>query len=521
MSCEEEEVIDESYVLNVQNPVQLVSSLAFFLRERNYVCLYDTSILSSPEKYLKKHSLEEINKDFLYKWFLFFTGVSRHLSNFENLILLPEVVEEISNILQAAISTIEKKKAQYRDLSSQQREELGATYQQLAKNEEILKKILQIIRPYEKPHLSIFNAILNMVKFLDSHLELKKIDSRVSNDTDERIVARVFYEALVNGRNTCVYTRDDDIRKLISVTFRLLVSKFAHKDAFKNILCNLVHRNILVLKYNYEKKVFSRFFESSTIENIDDFKFSRKVLQETDVRTILSGLEKHVNELATVFENYAEENAPQEDDFLDEDIIYSLKTMYEHLNELEVKEDIKNNSKKISIYQQFSYLLEKLGDEAFAKKIIETTRQQQKNWIENQLRILHENKVILEADFTKVINTQNGDIKYKVIKEIKRSVEKLEENALKIYFFESALEQSFFQLNESSYNSFTDLLFKFNEHGFEVESKEAPVPIEKISQITKFSISEVIKVIEKYSISHKGTHAYLSQRHLLFFLFGH
>ncbi|BBM86459.1 hypothetical protein [Candidatus Uabimicrobium amorphum] len=522
MNCEDgvEEVIDEGYVLNVQNPVQLVSSLAFFLRERNYVCLYDTSILSSPEKYLKRNAFVDISKDFLYKWFLFFTGVSRHLSNFENLILIPEVVREVSNILQAAISIIEKKKLEYKELSSQEREELCVVYQQLAKNEETLRKILQTIHPSEKPHPTIFNSILNMVKFLDAHLELKKSDSRVTNDTDERIVARVFYEVLVNGHNTCVYTRDDDIRKLISVTFRLLISKFAQKDAFKEILRNLFHRNILVLKFNYEKKVFSRFFESSTLENIEDFKFSRRIMQETDVNTILTGLEKHVADLVEVFEDYHRENNPEEDDILDEDIIHSLKKMYDHLHKLEIKEDIKNNSKRIYIYQELSYLLESLGEMPFAEKIMETTRQEQKQWIEKQLRILQENKTALETEFVKISQQHNDDLEYKVIKKIKCAVEKLEENSLKIYFFQSALEQNFFRLDEDSYASFTQLLQNFSTHGFEVESKETPVPIEKIAQITNFSIAEVIKIIEKHDISHEGTYAYLSQKHLLFFLFG-
>lgn len=518
---EEEECVDENYVLNVQNPVQLVSSLAFFLRERNYVCLYDTSILSSPEKYLKKYSISEINNDYLYKWFLFYTGIFRHLSGFDNLIIIPEVIDEISNILNASISAIEKRKSQYKLLSSSEREEFSSVYQQLFKNEVVLKNILEVVsarRNKEKPKSAIFNSILEAVKFLNTHLELKKVSSRVINDTDERIAARAFYEILVNGNNICVYTRDDDIRKLISVTYRLIVYKYLQKNPLKLLLRNLAHLNILVLKYNYEKKVFSRFFESSTLENTDEFKFSRKVTLYTNVNVILQGFEEHLFKIYNAFADNAKLNGvPEEEDesIEDEEIIYTLKNIYEYLCEVESKENIQNYKKKISLYQELSYLTRRLGDVDFADEVMKTTKLQQKKWIESQLSALIEKKSLLESDFSKISSEVHDNVTYDVIKKIQKNAKELEENILKIYFHESCLDNDFYEIK---YSKFNNLLSLFQENGFEIGRKKASIPIEKIAEITKYAMSQVIEIIEKYSISHEGRYALLSQKDVLFLL---
>ena len=517
---QEEDLIDE-YVLGIQNPSQLIGSLALLLREKNYVCLYDTSILSSPEQYLKKNNFEVLNKDFLYKWFLFFTGVHRNIKNFSNLILIPEVAEEICNLINGILSAIEKRKAQFKALSPHEKEDLQDIFEQLLKNEDILQNLLNTTEELRGCSCDnkqvIFQNLLDLVKFLNDHLELKKPSSRKVNDTDERIAAQTLYEVLVNNFNVAVYTRDDDIRKLISTTFRLLVSNQISEDPNLIFLRNLSHLNILVLKYNYEKKSFSRFFESSTLPHTGEFRFPRKINQNKisqiipevrkflqNIQDALSKEEENLNELTNKFA------------FQDNSIKEVLEKSFQLICTLKIYEDTENVHTKIQILENFHHLAELLQCDNIAEEIGHKTKRLQKNCIQGILEELTTEKIRLEKVFEEISSQDKTNIEY--WQKIQSSAQEMQENLLRIRFFESALAEGFYQVDYVDYDKFKNLLDKFKQVNVNIDTKGTPVSTEKISQVTGQPIQQIIEIIESKNIHYESNNVHLTQDNIVFFL---
>ena len=516
-----EEDYADDYVIGLQNPTQLISSLALLLRERNYACLYDTSILTSPEQYLKKNSLEALNKDFLYKWFLFYNGILRNINNFSNLILLPEVIEECSNLLQAVISALTKRKNQFKTLSPQEKKNLQDIFEQLLKNEEIigafLAKLGELDQRQTPVHNKIFEKILDLVKLLNEYMELKKLSSRRANDTDERIAARALYEIIINQSNVAVYTRDDDVRKLISTAFRLLISRQISEDCAYSFLKNFSHFNLLVLKYNYEKKSYSRFFESSTLPHTGDFRFPRK-LPQAKVSQLLNQIQEILADIDTEIvkiQSVTEDTEAQKEDRRHELISEALVQIFESLSALEIVDDAHNNQLKISLLKNMEILVKSLNYQELEAKIRQAMVEQQRSCIENILDSLHSEKEELQQKFNDLSSRAGEGIEY--WQKVQSAAASIQQNLLKMRFFQTAANWHFYQAGYEDFETFKELLNTFQSHGFHINAEETPIPAEKIAHITGYSTSEIIKLVDSYNIRCENSNIYLTQDNVVFF----
>ena len=512
------------YVLGIQNPTQLVSSLALMLREKNYTCLYDANVLSSPENYLKKSSLEELNRDFLYKWFLFFTGLGRNFDFHPELIIIPEVAQEMNNLLNATISAIEKRKNQYKACSPQHKNIFQNVFEQLLKNQDILGQIQQKLQEYQQYPLPIvepiFHALLELVKLMDSTLELKKLSSRESNDTDERLAARCFYEVAVNSSNVAIYTRDDDVRKLISATFKFLISGHITEHENLSFVKNFSHLNMVVLKYNYEKKVFSRFFESSTLPNIGEFRFPRKLSKNrinqliAAARELLHSIQPIIEETKSSQKEVVPAPAQQEKE---ENIPEILDNLFTNICALKIREDIANVRLKIKLLADINVLAQSFSCNGLYEKINQAKEQMQRACITDIVQQLQDEHHSLQQNFDQLSANQPHSLEY--WQQIQNAAESMQENMRKLRFFENALKTERYDIGFDDYCHFRDTLRRFKNEGFTIDEKETPVPLEKISEIGKLPTAETIRIIERYKIKSQSTHAYLTQENLMLFLF--
>lgn len=516
----------EEYVLGIQNPTQLISSLSLMLREQNYLSLYDTSILCSPESHLKKASFEDLNRDYLYKWFLFFTGMERIFQGFDNLIITNEVVEEMQNLIAGTLSAIDKRKSQFKSFSAQQKNFFQNIYEQLLKNEEVLRRIQEQLQKYRnKPSLTlsnVFDKFLDFIKVLDSSLELKKPSSR--NDTDERICARAFYELAVNSFNVAIYTRDDDIRKLVSATYKFLTSKLVGEEFSLTFLKKFAHLNIVVLKYNYEKHVFSRFFESSTEYWAGDFRFPPKLSKNKvsqiceEIKTILQDIENELQTIAEPQPVLPKIPVPTPSDISDT-ILKGVSNIFKSVCKMQVLTTIPNFRLKIELLKNLEMLATTLQDADLQTKIFEIRQTEEQNCIQNMVLQLREEQVELQKKFEQISKQQIQGIEY--WKSIQDTAEEMQENLRKLYFFENALKLNLYNLSEPDYQRFKELLARFKQQGFLIEQNETPVPQDKISEIAQLSITETIRIIEQYKIKYQSMHVYLSEAILLYFLLPH
>lgn len=514
----------EEYVLGIQNPAQLISSLSLMLREQNYLSLYDTSILCSPEPHLKKASFEELNRDYLYKWSLFFSGMERNFQAFENLIIINEVVEEMQNLIAGTLSAIDKRKGQFKSFSAQQKNCFQNIYEQLLRNEEALHRIQEQLQKYRsKPGLSlpnIFVRFLDFIKILDGSLELKKPSSR--NDTDERICARAFYELAVNSFNVAVYTRDDDIRKLISATYKFLTSKLVSEEFNLAFLKKFSHLNIVVLKYNYEKHVFSRFFESSTEYWAGDFRFPPKLSKNKvsqiceEIKVILQDIE---NELQTVPVPQPIQSEPTTPavQITGDSIIKAVQNIFKIVCKMQVQQTIPNFRLKIDLLKHLTTLAQSQQDLELQEQICEVRKNEEQHCIQSMVAQLRQEQVELQKKFDQMHSKPQPQLP-EYWKGIQETAEGIQENLLKLYFFETALKLNLHTLSEPDYQYFKELLAQFKQQGFLIEQSETPIPQDKISEIVQVSITDTIRIIEQYKIKYQSMHVYLSQANLLYFV---
>ncbi len=521
-----EEIQGDEYVVGSPNTSYLISSLELMLREDKYLSLYDTSILSLPEEHLKKYSFEKLNQELLYKWLSFFAGIERIFQSNNNLVITPEVGEEMQNLIAGTLSAIDKRKIQFKTYSSQQKETFQRLFEHLHKNEEILIRIQDQLSKYRiKTTLTmptVFNYFLEFIKMLDSLLDLKKPSSRKSNDTDERICARAFYEMAVNGYNIAVYTRDEDIRKLISATYKFLTSKQIKEESSFSFLQNFSHLNIVVLKYHYEKRVFSRFFESSTDAWGGDFRFSPKLATKSkgiyeDTKAILQEIENHLQIAASSSQNESVPMNIPNPSISQEKVNKTVETLFKTICKIQIQDNIPNHRLKIDLLKHISILADAIQQSSLQEEILEMKKKAEENCIQNLISQLKQDQVELEKKFEQISKLQpTPGIEY--WQNIKTSAEASAENLHKLYFFENALRLNLCSLAESDYQRYKEFLERFRQIGIIIDQSETPIQQEKIAEIAQLSITETIQIIERYKIKYQSMHVYLSQSSLLYFL---
>lgn len=504
----------DEYVIGIQNSAQLISSLAFMLRERNYVALYDTSVLSSPESHIKNSNFSDLNRDFLYKWFLFYTGLSYNINSYENLIVIPEVAEEMSNLISAALSSIEKKRNIYRGLSANEKKDYQNTCEQLLKNSDILLELQKKMNTFKikNSNLSpvIFDRFLQLIKLLDEHLELKKVSSRETNDTDERVAARTFYEIICHHRNVAAYTRDDDIRKLVSATFKFLLSKDVAEMSVP-FLKKLSHLNIIVLKYNYDKKVFSRFFESSTLPNIGEFRFPKKVSKNR----IASILEEANDILHQIQNEINKEHKPKQS--TKEEKVSSSRNRAENATK-KIFEYIRAEKNQkglgLSVLSELQSITNFFEQEDLSLQIREQIKTYESQYLETIVDELQQKQEEYQQKFESLSKESARNWK-----EITEVASQIEVNIQKLNFYQSAINIKIGKVDEEDYLKYQTYRNKLSEHGFQVSQQTIPIPQGKLSEIIDLPIARTIQIIEKKRIEYQRTHVYLNQDNLLYFLF--
>ncbi|MEM4271689.1 MAG: hypothetical protein QXD13_01205 [Candidatus Pacearchaeota archaeon] len=157
---------------------------------------------------------------------------------------IPEVVQELRGMLEAIGSkcsffnentTFNRRQRRRANAVNNSRERLSALQQKaysvikLARSKDIrwcpdLREILE----YEQK----FDAILNMVKFLNEKIRLKrdtsvlygehKRDASRESDTDERLVAHAYCISMLSNKKPIILTGDTDLIRLLGVTPKLM-----------------------------------------------------------------------------------------------------------------------------------------------------------------------------------------------------------------------------------------------------------------------------------------------------------
>jgi hypothetical protein len=345
----------DSYIFRETNPAHLGSSLEHMVRLPNFFALFDTNVLCGISGYVGPLLLEQVDPQMLHNLNVFYRQLVRIVEELPQVLLIEPVVAEMSNVLRASHSLAERKLREFQSLPPMRRDALAplrATLQDHARVVTALQDAVQghVYRP-EILDAPCYDGLVELVKRFDETLELKKIVDRKSNDTDERLAATAFYELLMHDRNVAVYSRDDDVRKLVATVYRFAVApELVHGEARK-ILQKLRFHKIIVFKFHPGKRTYSRFFESDTARHTEVFYFPAKVTPPrqrefvSEANRILSMMARRMFEVLRVAEPAPPPVTADEARAALKEAVDYLRPMSEFLNNVRLWENLSRVSR--------------------------------------------------------------------------------------------------------------------------------------------------------------------------------
>ncbi len=483
----------------------LVSSLTLLLREQNYIGLYDASVLFSPEKYLRQ-ALEFLDRDTLFRTFVFLNGFARALDGFSNLLLLPVVSGQVARMAEAAQAAVQTRRQEYQGLPAAQKADLTQVYEQLLKVEPLMGLIARraAIRAArsEGSEPQLFEEILSLVVFLSEALQVQQTDPQ--DPVAQQIAARTIYELLINKRNIAVYTRNDDVRKLISTFYKLI-----NTSQDRSGLRQLDYFNIVVLKYDGAKRVYRRFFESATDKKLEAYHFPRRI-SEARQREISDQFWGRVEVLDLRLRQRdgleCVDPTPVRPD--SSTVRRALQAIHTRLDtESEPEMDILEAVKVLALDQQ---------DEELAREVDARLRSRSDQQVRQRLRELEIQQAELQQRLRSAIECGAGDLSQ--VEQIAAVNQEIRGTWLRRYYLARLIASDRDVLTEQDYPRFITLLERFHSEGYVLNLSETCVPTDQIARLAGISQMEVIDRIEAVGIRHEGTRAFIEMAHLLDFL---
>jgi hypothetical protein len=189
--------------------------------------LWDTSVIPTVQYYIKDAPAKALDADYLWRTAEFLDALLAwsSLKDAGQPILLPSMVDEARGMLG---HTMRKAKARSKDpdVARGTAYTLGRIAQTCGKLE---KQWVKVGRQHPGPSGPLYDALVQFVFAVDRRHKLTKRAQGVESkkrDTDWELAAAVAYYALTDECPVRIYTRDQDVRKLVATPMSYLVGEF-------------------------------------------------------------------------------------------------------------------------------------------------------------------------------------------------------------------------------------------------------------------------------------------------------
>ncbi len=520
------------YVVESSNVHQLVSSVETFARDKHYVLVLDASIFCSFDRLAgaasgggqAPHGLDAFKRQQVLNLRLFYNELLHLLESYDNVIVIPEVKGELANLIAAALGQIDRKKAQYNALTPARKDQVVDTWNQLLRIEELLRKlrvkIEERVLALPRTNAKIFAALEEAVVLAAETLGLKKSDVAGRSSTDERIAARAFHEVLVNHKKVAVCTRDEDVRRLVSTVYKLFVSSTVREEATRLVVRALHFQNIVVLKYNGERDVFSRFFESSTQPDIGEFIFSRWVPDRArtkltaGVRSALAAMGKELEVEAAALDAGAGGHAASaigrggaSAGAASEAVIAALAAVHERMlwyQEVARSVGVGDIHDEIRVLRSMFRVAEVVGHPPLLEAVQRDLQQLMKKRIHIRLRELDDKNERLNRDLHETTQSQRYRKDVAAAERLRELANEIADVAREKHFFEWALATERYALTQDDFRKSQELLDRFAANGYDMRDGECLVPPNEIADITGLDYHTVLKVLTELDVPHEA-----------------
>ncbi|MHC4392367.1 MAG: hypothetical protein ACYS22_13790, partial [Planctomycetota bacterium] len=433
---------------------------------------------------------------------------------YENIVITPEVKVEITNMIAATHAQIDRQKVHYQQLNPAGKDRVGRLFSHLLRLDELMRKLRTRLetraRVAREPNEAVLSILVELVKSIATTLKLKKPDAVTASDVDERLVARGLYELLWNHRQTAIYTRDEDVRRITSAAFKLMVSGTVAEEATALTQKALKLGNLVVLKYNSEHEEYARFFESQTQGDIRAYIFSNflseraKVKLITQVRSSMKRLGQLLDEQDEAGSQGAAPvvatDAPAE---LQEalSLIHDRMIWYQEVARAVGVTDV---PEEIRVTEALLRLSQGLGQEELARSVERALEGLHRRRIVQHVRDLEAREEALREELTDL--TANDRYRHEVVAAERLGAVggEIASTAREKHFFARALGTGDFHLTQEHFRRAEALLERLLANGYDVREKEQLVPAADLADLTGRSYAALLRLASEERLTTDG-----------------
>jgi hypothetical protein len=187
--------------------------------------LWDTSVIPTVQYYIKDAPADELDADYLWRTAEFLDALLAQPAPSAAPILLPSMVDEARGMLGHTM-----RKARARAKRADVDRGVAHTLQRIAAAcGKLEKQWVKIGRQHPGPSGPLYDTLVKFVFAVDRRHKLTKRAQGVESkrrDTDWELAAAVAYYALTDECPVRIYTRDQDVRKLVATPMSYLVGEF-------------------------------------------------------------------------------------------------------------------------------------------------------------------------------------------------------------------------------------------------------------------------------------------------------
>ncbi len=511
MEPERIESLDD-YIFRDTNPAHLGSSLEQMVRLPNFFALFDTNILCGTTSYLQPLLVDQVDPYLLHNLNVFYRQLTRLVGESNQVLLIEPVVAEMTNILRASASIAERKWREFQSLPPAKRDVLAPLRATLQDHLHIVALLQEtVLRREYRPEVldrPTFDGLVELVKLFDETLELKKRVERKRNDTDERLAATAFYELLMHDRNVAVYSRDDDVRKLIATVYRFAVAPELVQGEASKILQKLRFHKIIVFKFHSGKRTYSRFFESDTAQHTDVFYFPSRLSPTRqrdfvgEANRILARLSGRIFEVLRVVEPIPQPITQDEARAALKESVDYLRPMAEFLNNLRFWDNL-------ACVGRF------LEHEGLTEEIREISRAIRRAAVAARVSTLKEEGDRRRAEIKSLSQEDRTDsTRILRIGEVTRT---LLQGEAELRFFEEAQKRGR-DVGPTDYSRIQPLVEGLSLRGYSLVERNEYVTVDDLSAASGLSTTSVITTINEHALRSEGSKVLVHPVDLLLFM---
>ncbi|MFC1706651.1 hypothetical protein ACFL59_07500 [Planctomycetota bacterium] len=500
------------YVLDARNVHALASTLESYARDKHYAVLLDASVWAPFDRLLAAERLGKLAPKRMLSLQVFYSELLRIIESYDNIVVVPEIKIELANLIAASNAQIDRQKLQYQQLSPAKKDRVSRVFSTLLRLEETLRKLRtrleDRVRAGPRVEATVLGLLTETIVAIAETLRLKKPDTVTSSDVDERLVAHAFYDLLWNHRLVAVYTRDEDVRRVVSAAYKLMVSQTIRDDSVNLVVKALKLGNLVVLKYNAEREQYSRFFESQTQKEIGEYIFSKFLSERAKVKlvTLVRG---NMARLGKMLLERGDDPGEVERPALEapERLLEALGMIHDRMvwyQEVARAVGVTDVHEDIRITGALKEIAEGLRHSDLARSVARTLEGLMRKRITLYLRDLEAKDEALRCELAEVTEGSRYQRDLRSAERLGEIAHEIASNAREKHFFARALGMGDFYLTQEHFRRTEDILERLSANGYDVREKECLVPVSDLADLTGRDYQSLLRLASEHRLGTDG-----------------